>query len=354
MAQTYPYPHVAPPPSNILVGVIATTALLAAAMLGRAVAHTTLTLEPQAHAHAALTPALAPAPQAAPAVAAPPTPPPQTFRQMTPQEAQAFNASIPFSDLPNPAAAAFKLDVADAIDHTRALNCLTMAVYYEAANEPDQGQAAVAQVVLNRLRNPLFPKTVCGVVLQGSTLPTGCQFTFTCDGSLGRPPSPAGWLRAQRVAERALDGYVEKSVGEATHYHTIWVAPYWQSSVVKLTRIGAHIFYRWDGELGRPASFRGLYAGAEPEPPVIHGYTDPEPTALAVIKAPPVQAQPAAPAMVIAPVAPKPAPAIKLAAAQSLNVTQPPQIQAFTANESYFGQSAGASRPGGLQRLPVN
>ena len=146
-----------------------------------------------------------------------------------------------------------------------------MAVYYEAASESDEGEAAVAQVILNRVRHPLFPKTVCGVVFQGSTLPTGCQFTFTCDGSLARRPSPAGWKRASEIAERALDGYVMKAVGEATHYHTMWVVPYWQPTLVKLTQIGAHIFYRWSGEAGRPGSFLGQYAGQEIAPPPIEG-----------------------------------------------------------------------------------
>ena len=70
---------------------------------------------------------------------------------------------------------------------------------------------------------------------------------------------------------------MEKSVGEATHYHTIWVVPYWQPTVVKLTQIGAHIFYRWAGDLGRPTAFQGLYAGLEPAPPMIAGMTTAEP-----------------------------------------------------------------------------
>jgi spore germination cell wall hydrolase CwlJ-like protein len=191
---------------------------------------------------------------------------PQAYRQLTPQQAVAINASIPFSALPNPAARAFRVDAADVADHAAALNCLTAAVYYEAASESDDGEAAVAQVVLNRMRHPLFPKTVCGVVFQGSQLPTGCQFTFTCDGSLARRPSADGWKRAQKVAERALGGYVMKQVGEATHYHTQWVVPYWQPTVTKLTQIGAHIFYRWSGGMGSPQAFHGQYAGFEAQP----------------------------------------------------------------------------------------
>ena len=196
---------------------------------------------------------------------------PQAYRQLTPQQAQAVNVSIPFSKLPNPAAQAFRIDASDVADRARALDCLTAAVYYEAASESDDGEAAVAQVVLNRLRHPIFPKTVCGVVFQGSELPTGCQFTFTCDGSLGRRPSADGWKRAQKVAARALDGYVMKQVGEATHYHTQWVVPYWQPTVTKLTQIGAHIFYRWSGGMGSPAAFHGQYAGFEAPPLPISG-----------------------------------------------------------------------------------
>ena len=198
--------------------------------------------------------------QSAPAIA------PQSYRQLSPQQALAINASIPFSSLSNPAARPFRIDVSDVADRAHALDCLTAAVYYEAASESDDGEAAVAQVVLNRLRHPLFPKTVCGVVFQGSELPTGCQFTFTCDGSLARKPSIDGWNRAQRIAERALGGFVLKSVGEATHYHTQWVVPYWQPSVTKLTQIGAHIFYRWSGGMGSPEAFHGQYAGFETRP----------------------------------------------------------------------------------------
>ena len=196
---------------------------------------------------------------------------PQAYRQLTPQQAQAINASIPFSSLANPAARPFRLDPADVADHATALNCLTSAIYYEAASESDDGEAAVAQVVLNRMRHPLFPKTVCGVVFQGSELPTGCQFTFTCDGSLGRRPSADGWKRAEKIAERALGGYVMKQVGEATHYHTQWVVPYWQPTVTKLTQIGAHIFYRWSGGMGSPEAFHGQYAGFESPPSMVPG-----------------------------------------------------------------------------------
>jgi hypothetical protein len=185
---------------------------------------------------------------------------------LSPGLAELINADLPISTAPNAAAAPFDLKTADPASQASALTCLTMAVYYEAASQSDQGEAAVAQVVLNRVRNPLFPKTVCGVVFQGSTLPTGCQFTFACDGSLSRKPSPAGWLRARQIAQTALGGYVERSVGEATHYHTVWVVPYWRNSVVKVAQIGAHVFYRWNGALGAPGAFTRPYQGVESAP----------------------------------------------------------------------------------------
>jgi spore germination cell wall hydrolase CwlJ-like protein len=223
--------------------------------------------------------------------------PPQAFAQVTPEQALAINASIPMSLAPNPAAPPFRLVASDPVDQLRAQTCLTLAVYYEAASQGDEGEAAVAQVVLNRLRNPVFPKTICGVVFQGSTLPTGCQFTFTCDGSLNRPANPAGWKRASQVAERALGGYVEPLVGQATHYHTVWVVPSWQSTVDKVAQIGAHIFYRWSGPRGRLGAFGFAYAGAEPLPPNVHGF-DFGPTVSVATEATsaPVVAEPEAPA----------------------------------------------------------
>lgn len=291
-----------------------------------------------------------PAARQAAAPAAPPVPL-QTFEQLTPAEAQAENASIPFSALPNPAAKPFRLQAASALDRARALTCLTMAVYYEAGSQGADGEAAVAQVVLNRLRNPLFPKTVCGVVLEGADLPTGCQFTFTCDGSLGRRPSQSGWKQAQAVAERALDGYVQKSVGEATHYHTVWVVPYWQPSVVKLTRIGAHIFYRWPGGLGQPAAFLGQYAGTEPAPPAIKGFDTGLPTAeVAQIDTmappPPVKAAVAPPAPPVAITAQ--AHGVEVAA---LTVGPPAVVDDDAPRQRPKGYFGGGE--GGAQRLPV-
>ncbi|HEY5723998.1 MAG TPA: cell wall hydrolase [Allosphingosinicella sp.] len=194
---------------------------------------------------------------------APPKPEPLIFKQVAPTDALTINASVPVAKGPNPAAFAFPAGFASTDDRARALECLTAAVYYEAAIEPLEGQRAVAQVVLNRVRHPAYPRSVCGVVFQGSGRRTGCQFTFTCDGSLRRTPSAAGWARARRVAEEALSGKVYAPVGWATHYHTNWVVPYWSSSLVKAANVGTHIFYRWTGGWGRPGAFRRGPAGTE-------------------------------------------------------------------------------------------
>lgn len=150
------------------------------------------------------------------------------------------------------------------VDSMRAVNCLTSAIYYEAASEPEDGQRAVAQVVLNRVRSPLWPNSVCGVVYQGSERTDyRCQFTFSCDGSLARIPSLAGWARARRIALDALSGLVYKPVGVATHYHTLAVRPAWSSSLQPVAVIGAHIFYRNLGFNGTPAAFNIAYGGRE-------------------------------------------------------------------------------------------
>ncbi|MDQ2878606.1 MAG: cell wall hydrolase [Pseudomonadota bacterium] len=159
----------------------------------------------------------------------------------------------------------FSMARASETDRSRALQCLTAAIYYEAAREPDDGQAAVAQVVLNRVRHPAFPHTVCGVVYQGSEH-AGCQFSFACDGSTNRAPSLAYWARAARVAALALNGRVFAPVGLATHYHTYAVTPSWNKSLVMTAAIGAHFFHRWKGWWGTPAAFNAVYAGSEPFP----------------------------------------------------------------------------------------
>jgi spore germination cell wall hydrolase CwlJ-like protein len=215
-----------------------------------------------------------------PGLGIPPQPEPLQFREIAPQDAVTINAAVPISTLPNPAARPFAIAFASPADRLRAVECLTAAVYYEAAVETTAGQQAVAQVVLNRVRHPAYPSTVCGVVFQGQERSTGCQFTFTCDGALRRTPSASGWARARRVAEEALAGKVFAPVGWATHYHTNWVVPYWSSSLVKLTNVGTHIFYRWEGGWGKPAAFRISPARIEPQIAKMRSLTS-DPTSLA-------------------------------------------------------------------------
>ncbi|WP_242122791.1 cell wall hydrolase [Sphingobium sp. Sx8-8] len=178
------------------------------------------------------------------------------------EAARQENARLDFNGGALAAAKPFRALAGAGEDHDRALQCLTQAVYYEAAQEPDAGQRAVAQVVLNRVRHPAFAKTVCGVVYQRFDASV-CQFSFVCDGSLARQPMAVLWARARRVAADALAGHVEREVGTATHYHADYVFPRWAPHLAKLAQIGAHIFYRWPGGWGLPGAFTGRYAGGE-------------------------------------------------------------------------------------------
>ncbi|RMB36823.1 spore germination cell wall hydrolase CwlJ-like protein [Sphingomonas sp. PP-F2F-G114-C0414] len=149
-------------------------------------------------------------------------------------------------------------------DASRAAECLTAAVYYEARSQSEDGQRAVAQVVLNRVRDRAFPNSVCGVVYQGAERRTGCQFSFTCDGSMNRARESGAWDRARAVASAALGGSVYAPVGAATSFHTTSILPWWASSLARITTVGAHVFYRWQGALERALTFRQAYAGVEP------------------------------------------------------------------------------------------
>ncbi len=155
---------------------------------------------------------------------------------------------------------------ASATDNSRAQYCLSQAIYYEAGMEPDAGQRAVAQVILNRVRHPSYPGTVCGVIYQGSERATGCQFTYTCDGSLRRKPDRFHWNRARKVANEALTGKSYTTVGTATHYHATYVYPYWAPGLRFLGTVGAHRFYSWKGSAGRAEAFNQAYRGGEPLP----------------------------------------------------------------------------------------
>ena len=158
----------------------------------------------------------------------------------------------------------FYLHAASPAEADRAVRCLTDAIYYEAANEPEEGQRAVAQVVVNRVRDPHFPKSVCGVVYEGWQRRTGCQFSFVCDGSISRRHADqALWDRLRPLAEQALAGYVVPEVGSSTHYYAEYVRPNWVGTVDRITQIGAHIFCSWRGRAGFVSSLTESYQGGE-------------------------------------------------------------------------------------------
>jgi len=137
----------------------------------------------------------------------------------------------------------------------RDVDCLTAAVYYEARGETAAGQAAVAQVVLNRVRHPAFPKTVCGVVYQGVHTGNGCQFSFACNGAVDRPHEAAAWRRSQEVAMHALAGGVMTAVGDATHFHSTSVGSGVGRGMVRVAQIGLQVFYKFSGYAGAPQRF---------------------------------------------------------------------------------------------------
>ncbi|WP_244093218.1 cell wall hydrolase [Brevundimonas naejangsanensis] len=123
------------------------------------------------------------------------------------------------------------------------LECLTQAVYYEARNESEEGQAAVAEVVINRSRHRAYPKSICEVVYQRNS--RTCQFTFTCDGSIGRRPvSAVAWARAERIAREVHEGRSSSQLPKnSVNYHANYVRPSWGRRLARVRQIGAHIFY---------------------------------------------------------------------------------------------------------------
>ncbi|MBV2149766.1 cell wall hydrolase [Sphingobium sp. AS12] len=194
-------------------------------------------------------------------------PPPEAdnvvYTDLPRETARRINAKVPFSTAPNPAAPSFEFSGSQ-VDRARALDCLAAAAFYEAGDDP-VGQKSVIQVVLNRVRHPVFPTTICGVVFQGSERSTGCQFTFTCNGAMAHTPSADAWGRARKLAAQAMDGSVDQRVGEATHYHTDWVVPLWSAEMDKIVEVNTHLFFRWRGSWGRKAAWRRTVGGA-PEP----------------------------------------------------------------------------------------
>jgi spore germination cell wall hydrolase CwlJ-like protein len=123
--------------------------------------------------------------------------------------------------------------------------CLANAIYFESANEPLKGQAAVAQVVLNRVRNPTFPKSICGVVYQNEGWRNACQFSFACDRIPDIVWSRSKYKIAQEIAMAVTAGKIYLSeIGDSTHYHAAYVRPNWAHTMIRVSRIGLHIFYR--------------------------------------------------------------------------------------------------------------
>ena len=127
------------------------------------------------------------------------------------------------------------------------VKCLATAIYFEARGEEEKGQTAVAQVVLNRLKNPAYPKTVCGVVYQNKDRRNQCQFSFACDGIPDRIDDPASWATSQALARRVLNdeqAMYLPDIGASTHYHATYVRPNWAHTMTKMKKIGRHIFYK--------------------------------------------------------------------------------------------------------------
>jgi spore germination cell wall hydrolase CwlJ-like protein len=123
-------------------------------------------------------------------------------------------------------------------------NCLARAIYFEARSESEMGQLAVARVILNRVKNPEYPNTICGVVYQGTQRRNSCQFSFACDGLPDDVKQPAAWAQAKKVAQRAIAGESSHRImSAATNYHADYVRPKWAKNMRKLVKIGRHIFY---------------------------------------------------------------------------------------------------------------
>jgi spore germination cell wall hydrolase CwlJ-like protein len=166
---------------------------------------------------------------------------PERAKPLTMAEARASNAAVPIVVSKRARAAPFDFEGGSAA-RAQAVDCLATAALYEVGDDP-RGQRAVIQVILNRARAPGFPHTICGVVYQGFERTTGCQFSFTCDGSIQRRTRHFGWTAARRAARRALSGHVFAAVGRATHYHADWMVPYWRDTMTKVAKVDTHLFY---------------------------------------------------------------------------------------------------------------
>ena len=184
--------------------------------------------------------------------------------ELTATDARARNAAVEFAAVGPGTPSPFRFD-GSAADRLRARDCLALAGMAEAGGG-DGDQRAVMQVILNRVRHPAFARTVCGVVFEGAQRPTGCQFSFTCDGSLARRYSDAAWRAARDRAEQMLGGATHAPVGNATHFHADYVYPWWSDQLDKVAQVGPHIFFRWRGFWGSRSALSARYAGGEPDP----------------------------------------------------------------------------------------
>ena len=200
--------------------------------------------------------------------------------QLAADDAQARNAAVGFAAAGPGKATPFSFRGSSA-DRARARDCLALAGMAEAGGG-DGDQRAVMQVILNRVRHPAFAKTVCGVVFEGSQRPTGCQFSFTCDGSLARRYSDAAWRASRARADEMLAGAIDATVGNATHFHANYVYPWWSDKLDKVAQVGPHIFFRWRGFWGTRNALSARYGGGEPDPLRLQG------TALTVATANPL------------------------------------------------------------------
>ena len=229
------------------------------------------------------------------------------FSQGAVRSAAALNSAIAPANLgpqsPPPAGLDPDAKRVAAVRPTRAreLDCLAQAVYFEARGESPRGQQAVATVIMNRVKNPSFPKTVCGVVYQGSAHHNGCQFSFACDGLAEHVVEANAWDRARKVAARVLSGAVLRDIGSATHFHTTGVDPDWGSRMLLVAQVGLHVFYRFNPHAPRVAEpdddatavFASSPAAAPPQLRLAEAMVVPLPDA-GKPASPPAEAKPAA------------------------------------------------------------
>ncbi|MBV6658122.1 MAG: cell wall hydrolase [Devosiaceae bacterium] len=131
------------------------------------------------------------------------------------------------------------------LNNDRQFRCLAEGIYFEARGEPRRGQVAVAQVIMNRVNHDEFPDTICGVVYQNQHWRNRCQFSFACDGIPERVTEQRAWEESESVARQVLEGRdLIDTITGSTHYHATYVRPRWAPRMIRLDRVGLHIFYK--------------------------------------------------------------------------------------------------------------